>query len=155
VSSTSSPAPETADMASLGLECGTGLKALQQIQHRYDDDMWDIDHPTHAKVRHVHIHLSTTVGRLASLIEPADHDACHGRESADNPADPGAVANLVADLLMHAAQLANCYDLELDSALARRYRNNAQRFAPTSAFAAFGADRDYAAGVKSSERDCP
>jgi hypothetical protein len=42
---------------------------------------------------------------------------------------------------MHTAQPANRYDLDLDSALARRYRNNAQRFAPTSAFAEFGADR--------------
>jgi hypothetical protein len=91
-------------------------------------------------VQRIHIHLSNTVGRLASLIEPADHDAFHGRERADPAADPGAVANLVADLLMHAAQLANCYDLELDSALARRYRNNAQRFAPTSTFAEFGTD---------------
>jgi hypothetical protein len=127
-------------MTGLSLRCHQGLKALQQIQKRYDDDMWDIDHPVHAKVRHIHIHLSTTVGRLASLIEPADHDAFHGGEIADNAADPGAVANLVADLLMHAAQLANCYDLELHSALTRRYRNNAQRFAPTSALSEFGAD---------------
>ena len=127
-------------MASLSLQCQTGLKALQQLQNRYDDDMWDIDHPPQAKIRHIHIHLSTTVGRLASLIEPADHDAFHGRESTPSGADPGAVANIVADLLMHAAQLANCYGLELDSALARRYRNNAQRFAPTSAFSEFGAD---------------
>jgi hypothetical protein len=140
VNSASSPLPERAGMASLSLPCRTGLKALQEIQNRYDDDMWDIDHPAHAKVRHIHIHLSTTIGRLASLIEPADHDAFHGRDSTDSAADPGAVANLVADLLMHAAQLANCYDLELDSALARRYRNNAQRFAPTSAFAEFGTD---------------
>jgi hypothetical protein len=91
-------------------------------------------------VQRIHIHLSNTVGRLASLIEPADHDAFHGRESTNSAADPSAVANLVADLLMHAAQLANCYDLELDSALARRYRNNAQRFAPTSTFAEFGTD---------------
>jgi hypothetical protein len=125
-------------MASLSLQCRTGLKALQQIQDRYDAEMWDIDQPAHSKVRHVHIHLSTTVGRLASLIEPADHDAFHGREAAATTTDPGAVANLVADLLMHPAQLANCYGLELDSALARRYRNNAQRFAPTSAFAEFG-----------------
>jgi hypothetical protein len=127
-------------MATLGEQCGTGLRALQQLQGRYDDDMWDIDHPAHAKVRHIHIHLSTTVGRLASLIEPADHDAFHGRESTASAAEPGPVANLVADLLMHAAQLANCYGLELDSALTQRYRSNAQRFAPTSVFAEFGAD---------------
>ncbi len=127
-------------MADLSLQCQTGLQALQQIQHRYDDDMWDIDQPAHAKIRHIHIHLSTTVGRLASVIEPADHDAFHGREGADDAGDRGAVATLVADLLMHAAQLANCYGLDLDSALAGRYRTNAQRFAPTSAFAEFGAD---------------
>jgi hypothetical protein len=140
VSSASSRHPDAAEMTFLTEQCRTGLQALQQIQNRYDDDMWDIDHPAHAKVRHIHIHLSTAVGRLASLIEPADHDAFHARESTDSAADPGAVANLVADLLMHAAQLANCYGLELDSALARRYRNNAQRFAPTSAFAEFGAN---------------
>lgn len=136
-------------MASLSLQCQTGLRALQQIQTRYDSDMWDIDHPAHSKVRHIHIHLSTTVGRLASLIEPADHDAFHGRESTDSAADPGAVANLVADLLMHAAQLANCYGLELDSALARRYKSNAQHFAPTSAFAEFGADSGVALSADS------
>jgi hypothetical protein len=127
-------------MASLSQQCQTGLRALQQIQNRYDNDMWDIDHPAHAKVRHIHIHLSTTVGRLASFIEPADHDAFHARESTESTADPAAVANLIADLLMHAAQLANCYGLELDSALARRYRSNAQRFAPTSDFAEFAAE---------------
>jgi hypothetical protein len=129
------------------MQCQTGLRALQQIQSRYDDDMWDIDHPAHSKVRHIHIHLSTTVGRLASLVEPADHDAFHGRESTDSVSNLGSVANIVADLVMHAAQLANCYGLELDSALARRYRNNAQRFAPTSAFSAFGADDHFVGPV--------
>jgi hypothetical protein len=125
-------------LESLSPRCLDGLRAVQQIQQLYDDDMWDIDHPVHSKVRHIHIHLSTTVGRLASLIEPADHDAFHGRDSA--PPDSSAAAKLVADLVMHAAQLANAYGLDLDSALTLRYRNNAKRFAPGSAFADFGTD---------------
>lgn len=73
MSSTSSRLPEAAGMASLSRRCQTGLMALQQIQKLYDNDMWDIDQPAHSKVRHIHIHLSTTVGRLASLIEPDSH----------------------------------------------------------------------------------
>jgi hypothetical protein len=122
-------------LASLGPRCLDGLRVLQQIQQLYDNDMWDIDHPVHSKVRHVHIHLSATVGRIASLIEPADHDAFHGR---DGTASDSRAGSLVADLVMHAAQLANTYGLELDSALALRYRNNAHRFAPGSDFANFG-----------------
>jgi hypothetical protein len=125
-------------LESLSPRCLDGLRVLQQIQQLYDNDMWDIDDPVHSKVRHIHIHLSTTVGRLAGLIEPADHDAFHGRDG--TPPDGRATAKLVADLVMHAAQLANAYGLELDSALTQRYRNNAQRFAPGSAFAEFGAD---------------
>lgn len=142
VTTVNSPSPERPEipdtLASAGPRCLDGLRALQQIQRLYDDDMWDIDHPAHSKVRHIHIHLSSTTGRLAALIEPADHDAFHRRDGA--PADTGAVAKLIADLVMHAAQLANAFGVDLDSALASRYRNNAQRFAPESAFADFAAD---------------
>jgi hypothetical protein len=136
-----SPSPDRQEIdtvASLGPRCLAGLRALQQIQRLYDDDMWDIDHPAHSKVRHIHVHLSHATGRLAALIEPADHDAFHQRDSA--PPDTTAVAKLIADLVMHAAQLANAYDVDLDSALASRYRNNARRFAPESAFADFAAE---------------
>jgi transposase len=134
-----SPAREAAGeaaMAPLSRSCLHGLGALQRIQELYDAEMWDMDGPTHAKVRHIHIHLSKTVGRLASLIEAADHDDFHGRYSGGS--DNQEVANLIADMLMHAAQLADAYDVDLPSALATRYRSNARRFAPESRFASFG-----------------
>lgn len=123
-------------IASRASDCLDGLRALQEIQAAYDAEMWDIDDPVHAKVRHIHIHLSTTVGRLASAIEPSDHDAYHSRQS--RGVDAGAVCRLIADLLMHASQLANCYGVDLDAVLAARYRSNAARFAPDSSFASFG-----------------
>ena len=123
-------------LASLSRNCLEGLSALQELQQFYDSKLWDIEDPKHAKVRHVHIHISKTAGRLASLIEPADHDDFHGRES--GKPDTQEVANIVADLLMHAAQLANAYGVELDSALSARYRENAQRFAPGSVLTKFG-----------------
>ncbi len=126
------------ELASRGTDCLEGLRALQDIQAAYDVQMWDIDEPTHAKVRHIHIHLSTTVGRLASLIEPADHDAFHGRQSEE--VDAVAAGRLIADLLIHAGQLANCYGVDLDAVLATRYRGNAARFAPDSSFVGFGID---------------
>lgn len=135
VSSRSRGSAGEAALASLSQSCLGGLRALQQIQELYDAEMWDIDEPTHAKVRQIHIHPSKTVGRLAALIELADHDDFHGRDGARS--DNRDVASLVADLLMHAAQLADAYDLELESALAARYRSNAQRLAPESPFADF------------------
>lgn len=104
--------------------------------------MWDIDEPVHAKVRHIHIHLSTTVGRLASAIEPADHDAFHGKQSEE--ADAGAIGRIIADLIIHAGQLANCYGVNLDAVLAARYRGNAARFAPDSSFVGFGVGAEKA-----------
>jgi hypothetical protein len=126
--------PDT--LTSRASDCLDGLRALQAIQAAYDAEMWDIDEPVHAKVRHIHIHLSATVGRLASAIEPADHDLYHGRQNGG--VDAGAVGRLIADLLMHASQLASCYGVDLDAALAARYRSNAARFAPDSSFAGFG-----------------
>lgn len=130
--------PEKRALAHLSPRCLDGLRALQQLQELYDADMWDIEKPAVSKVRHIHIHLSATIGRLAAAIEPADHDAFHGRDS--EPPDGGAIGKIIADLVMHAAQLANAYSLDLDSALALRYRNNARRFAPDSAFSDFGTD---------------
>ncbi len=136
-----SDAPNRPDaLASRTSDCLEGLRALQEIQAAYDAEMWDIDEPVHAKVRHIHIHLSTTVGRLASVIEPADHDAFHGRQTKDLDAE--AVDRLIADLLMHAGQLANCYGVNLDAVLAARYRRNAARFAPDSPFVSFGVGTD-------------
>jgi hypothetical protein len=111
-----------------------GLTSLQSAQALYDEDMWDITDPAFAKLRHIHLHLSNTVGKLAKLVEPLDHQVHAGApiectELADE------LAPIVADLMMHSAQIANLSSGDMGAWLIGRYKQNASRFAPESAFA--------------------
>ena len=74
------------EMNHLCRDLAEGLRALQALQRRFDDEMWDIEEPVR-EARHIHIHLSSTVGKLARIIEPMDH-AYHRGESADTR-EPG------------------------------------------------------------------
>ena len=112
----------------------SGLTTMQELQREYDNAMWDIEDPPHSKMRHIQIHLSSAVGRIADLIEPGDHRSHHGA-AVDVRSLKADLAPVLADLLMHAAQLANLVDADLGEALAARYRANASRFAPGSALA--------------------
>ena len=114
----------------------SGLNVLQQVQELYDQDMWDISEPIFDKVRHIHIHLSISIGKLAKLLERLDHRA-HLGENVEAPSR-SEVGPILADLVMHAAQIASAYQIDLGSALAYRYKENALRFAPDSHFARFG-----------------
>jgi NTP pyrophosphatase (non-canonical NTP hydrolase) len=114
-------------------EVAAGLRALQDLQRRYDDEMWEIPGPAFSKLRHVHIHLSNTVGKFARALEPLDHQD-HLSESIDIHSLREELAPLVADLLIHAAQISSALDQDLPATLMDRYRRNAQRFAPESEF---------------------
>ncbi len=120
----------------LASQVSSGLRALQSAQTRYDADMWDIGEPRLSNVRHIQIHLAITVGKLARLVEPRDHQAYHGEKVEDLPS--GEIAPILADLLIHAAQLANIQGLDLGDVLAERYRQNAARFAQDSPLSTFG-----------------
>ena len=118
----------------LFLAAAAGLRSLQALQRRYDDEMWDIDDPIFAKIRHIQLHLSITVGKLARALEPLDHRE-HRDEQIDLADLTDALGPVLADLVMHAAQLANAVGEGLPGALRARYQQNAKRFAPSSAFA--------------------
>jgi hypothetical protein len=111
-----------------------GLRALQDLQRLYDDEMWDVSDPVFSKLRHVHIHLSSSIGKFARAIEPLDHHD-HRREGFDIQATTEAMGPVVADLLIHAAQISTLIDRDLPEMLIDRYRHNALRFAPESDFA--------------------
>lgn len=83
----------------------SGLRALQTAQAHYDADMWEISDPKFANLRHIQLHLAITVGQLAKLLEPQDHRAYNGQEVEEF--DQNEVRPIVADLLIHAAQIAN------------------------------------------------
>lgn len=114
----------------------SGLRALQVAQQQYDSDMWDISEPKFANLRHIQLHLSITVGKLAKLLEPQDHRVYNGRDVEEF--DQNEVSAIVADLLIHAAQISNIQRFDLGEALAGRYRGNALRFAPESKLKEFG-----------------
>lgn len=118
----------------------SGLQALQAAQTWYDADMWEITDPKFASLRHIHLHLTITIGKLARLLEPQDHCAYNGQDV--EAFDPNEIRPIVADLLIHAAQIANIESLDLGQALAERYRGNALRFAPQSSLRNFGAESE-------------
>jgi hypothetical protein len=111
-----------------------GLRALQELQGLYDDEMWDISDPVFSKLRHIHIHLSSTIGKLARSIEPMDHQD-HRSECPEIRSLNEAISPLVADLLIHAAQISSALEQDLPEVLMDRYRRNALRFAQESEFA--------------------
>ncbi len=121
-------------VADLFHDASAGLQSLQALQSRYDDEMWDIDDPIFAKIRHIQLHLSNTVGKLARALEPLDHCE-HRDEQLDLTELTDALGPVLADLVMHATQLANAVGRDLPGALRSRYQQNATRFAPGSAFA--------------------
>ncbi|UOZ08760.1 hypothetical protein [Amycolatopsis sp. WQ 127309] len=114
-------------------DLSAGLHALQVLQRSYDDDMWDIEQPEFEKIRHIHLHLSVSLGKLAKAIEPLDH-RFHRGEAVDVPTMKEDLSPILADLLMHVSQIANMLDGELNSMLLNRYKKNALKFSPESAF---------------------
>jgi hypothetical protein len=118
----------------LAEETAAGLRALQDLQRCYDDEMWDISEPAFSKLRHIHIHLSNTIGKLARALEPLDHQD-HRSESVDIQSLNDEIVPLIGDLLIHAAQISSALGQDLSATLIDRYRRNAQRFAPESEFA--------------------
>lgn len=126
------------DHETLAARVVSGLTALQEAQQLYDSEMWDIADPKFANLRHIQIHLAITVGKLARLLEPQDHRLYHG--DLPTPLDTAEVSAIVADLLIHAAQIANIQELDLGAILTQRYRRNAARFAPEGSLVAFGAN---------------
>ena len=114
----------------------SGLRAVQAIQGEYDRAMWDISEPALANVRHIHLHLAISLGRLAQVLEPRDH-AAHGGH-APTPWNVEELSPVIADLVMHAAQLATTVGVDLGDTFTARYRQNAARFAANSRLAKFG-----------------
>lgn len=115
-------------------EVEAALRHLQALQDTYDQEMWDINSPGFSKLVHIHLHLSKAIGKLAVALEPMDHQVHHDGE-VDVRALNDVIEPIMADLVLHAAQLANLMGKDLGAALRSRYQGNAVRFAPESLFA--------------------
>jgi NTP pyrophosphatase (non-canonical NTP hydrolase) len=133
VTSPSPGAASTGEMSRLFDEAIAGLSALARLQQQYDDDMWEIDEPAFANLRHIHLHLSSTVGKIAKIVEPRDHESYRG-EIPSVKAVKEELAPILADLVMHASQIARMVDGDLGLMIKERYRQNASRFARGTVF---------------------
>jgi hypothetical protein len=132
----------TVEMNHLFAEVARGTAALARLQGQYDADMWEIAEPPFADIRHIHIHLSITIGKIARLIEPRDHRVYRG-ETPDVTEMADELEPILADLLIHAGQIANLCQRDLGRMLRARYAQNAARFAPQSVFADAARDADH------------
>lgn len=118
-------------------EAQTGLRAAQQLQSMYDAVGWQIEEPAWAKLRHILLHLTKINAQIAELVEPLEHRAHAGSEidATVLRIQLRAHANIGADLLFHAAQIANLAEADLGEEFETLHRTNARRFAPDSDFA--------------------
>ena len=114
----------------------SGLDALQSVQERYDEIGWQIKEPTGAKIRHVLLHLSISIGGLAAVVEAYEHGVLRGEDSTSAVESIRNMGVELSGLVIGAAQLANAVGLRLSAELPATYVTNARRFAPESEFAA-------------------
>jgi hypothetical protein len=95
------------------------LQELQKIQADYDTHYWEVDQSDMEKIRHITLHVGKLMGKLASYCEVAEH----GKEL---PTDQ--IQNeVIPDLMVYAAQLANIFDLKLENQYTARLEGKKQR----------------------------
>ena len=109
-----------------------GLNALAQFQEKLDTVIWQIQKPEIAKLRHISLHIAILSGSLAEICEGWEHAVQKNEGEVHNLTHmrPEILQDIIADLLMHAAQLGNLMEISPYTALAQRIIRNMQRFAP-------------------------
>jgi hypothetical protein len=126
--------PIVEDLSTAVARSRLGLQAVQDLQLSYDQIGWDINEDEFAKTRHILLHLVVAIGRLSHIAEQLEH--LPGDKSASQlRTQESELTNCAADLLIHAAQLANLLGSDLADCFLSRLTSNAQRFAPDSNFA--------------------
>lgn len=134
------------DLEYLLTDVEKGFAALQKVQDLYDSDLWAINSPPFAKYRHVVIHISVLAGELSKLSEALEHQTTT-KDISDINLQPyhDKITPWIADLLLHAAQLANLANQAMYPLLVNRIKANALRFGPNSRFGQISTFRARAA----------
>lgn len=116
------------------LQIKNGLNALAKFQDKLDSDTWQISKPEMAKLRHISLHVTKLSGSLAEICEKWEHEIAKDPNAINNQANLQAevLQNIIADLMMHAAQLSNLIETSPYNALSQRVTRNIQRYAPDS-----------------------
>ena len=92
---------------------------LQLFQSEFDEQHWQIN-TGFEKLRHILLHLVKTTGKVALYCDVKEHGKVEP--------DPAQLINeVIPDLLMHALQIANLYDVDLGEKYAERIEQNRKR----------------------------
>ena len=126
---------DSAAVKDLFPEIAASLALLQRIQQLYDTEMWEVESPAFAKLRHIQLHLSVAVGKISAALEKLDHLAYRDETPTDLTDLHVTLQPVLADLVIYSLQFANVGASDLGELLKRRYQQNAKRFAPASQFA--------------------
>ena len=95
------------------------LMEVQRVQAEYDSDYWEINQSPTEKIRHITLHVGKLMGKLATYSEVAEH----GKEL---PTDQ-IQQEVIPDLMVYAAQLANIFNLKLEDQYRARLEGKKQR----------------------------
>lgn len=83
-----------------GYCCNTTLEEIVDIQGGFDTLYWTAPHDKMGKRRHIVFHIAELLGKIAKIEERADHkEVTLGLEANE----------IIADLLVYAAQLSDIY----------------------------------------------
>ena len=119
-------------MSSKNCHMSLNLKQLDEIQIAYDKVFFDLKGSSVLeKIRHINLHLTCTLGKLARFCEKAEHAIKNGEDPMSLPENLIVKKEVIADLLSHAAQLGNLLETDLESAFLERIAHNTERFAKT------------------------
>ncbi len=97
-------------------------EAAQRFQIDYDGKYFEINHDFE-KLRHIILHLMKTVGKAATYCEIKEHGKI-------DPDSSPLINEVTPDLLIHALQLANYFNIDLGSKYNERIEAITQRASP-------------------------
>lgn len=82
------------------------IKDLQKLQASMDEKYWDHEGDSDMEnIRHVTLHLTKLIGKMATYCEAAEHDK--------NPSSDQIKNECIPDLLMHSLRLANILNVDV------------------------------------------
>lgn len=94
-------------------------RAAQEFQFDFDENYFQINHDFE-KLRHILLHLVKTTGKMASYCDIKEHGKVE-------PDSWQLVNEVLPDLLIHALQIANHFDVDLGEKYAERIQFNINR----------------------------
>ena len=95
-------------------------KEIQKIQAEYDKLYWQHNNPEFEKIRHITLHISKLLGKLAEYCEKTEHGDIIDKSKITD--------QVIPDLVFYSVQLSNLLELDLGDAYMKRIEENKKIF---------------------------